>query len=231
MKVAPKFNLQVEVTKQFTPNEELLLPDAITIRAFGLRSEGFGEKNIIDLAGELKIAFSPADFPQVHLQELSADIDAYTAELHQQKEALVTYAEWPGYIFDVKTLRFEMFQKPQFNKDLALLEYRVRPWEYHHRIWIKHKCYEVDRNWARYLILNHFQKNYILFDANSGKVGVPVDMPLPRLLAKSLLLLSGLAPDFQTINGRYYRIYENIPSDFIQNLFKKLKQKTIATRL
>jgi hypothetical protein len=231
LKAAPKFRLQVEVTRQFVSNEDLLLPDAITISSFGSKNEGYGEKSILDFARELDIAFNPAEFPQVHLQELSADIDTYATELLQQSEASISYEEWAGYIFDVNTLHFEMFQKPQFSKDLALLEYRIRPWEYHHRIWIKQKCYEVDRNWGRYLLLNQFQKNYILFDANSGKAGVPVDTPLPRLLAKSLLLLSGLAPYFKTIEGRHYRIYENIPSEFIQNLFKKLKQKTIATHL
>jgi hypothetical protein len=39
------------------------------------------------------------------------------------------------------------------------------------------------------------------------------------------MLLSGLAPDFREIDGRYYRVYENIPGIFTQNLFHKLGQE------
>src|SRR5690606_25626940 len=50
---APKHNLQVEITKQFQSNEDYLLPDAITIKAFGTAKEVFGERNIIAFANEL----------------------------------------------------------------------------------------------------------------------------------------------------------------------------------
>lgn len=84
-------------------------------------------------------------------------------------------------------------------------------------------------NWGRFLVLKHFDKNVILY--GDRKVAIPTATPLPRLLAESIMLLSGLAPDFRIIEEKNYRIYENIPSIFAQNLFRKLGQTAINTRL
>jgi hypothetical protein len=64
-----------------------------------------------------------------------------------------------------------------------------------------------------------------MFDNKRKKVAIPLETPLPRLLSESIMLLSGLAPDFTEIDGRYYRVYENIPGIFTQNLFHKLAQE------
>ena len=77
------------------------------------------------------------------------------------------------------------------------------------------------------MILKHSQKHVILYDWKKEKVAIPTGLPLPRLLSESIMLLSGLAPIYSQIGKISYRVYENIPSIFIQNLFDKLKQKTI----
>ena len=43
---APSHNLQVEITKQFSSNERLLLPDVITIKAFQQSNDKYGEKSL-----------------------------------------------------------------------------------------------------------------------------------------------------------------------------------------
>jgi hypothetical protein len=45
------------------------------------------------------------------------------------------------------------------------------------------------------------------------------------------MLLSGLAPDFREIEGRFYRIHENIPGILTENLFRKLGQQPINKEL
>ena len=46
------------------------------------------------------------------------------------------------------------------------------------------------------------------------------------------MLLSGLAPDFKEIDGKKYRVYENVIGIFTQNLFKlKLGQIAINRNL
>jgi hypothetical protein len=71
----------------------------------------------------------------------------------------------------------------------------------------------------------------IFFDGTHNKVAIPIELPLPRLLAESIMLLSGLAPDFRVIEEKKYRIYENIPSIFMSNLFSRLGQTPINKTL
>lgn len=47
--IAPNHNLQVEIIKQFSSNERLLLPDVITVKAFGQSTENYGERNLKNL--------------------------------------------------------------------------------------------------------------------------------------------------------------------------------------
>ncbi len=227
IEIAPKYDLEVEITKQILSNEDMLLPDAITIKAFGSAKEGFGEKNLIAFAKEIEVLFYPEELVQVSLQHFCSGIDEYEKVLLAEKETTLTYEDWARYVFNPDTLQFDKSFSENFDKGLTLIEYRLRPWEFHHRLWINQKCYDVDKNWGRYLVLKHKRKNVILYDRNKEKVAIPLGMPLPRLLAESIMLLSGLAPIYMGIDDRAYRLYENIPSIFIQNLFDKLRQKTI----
>jgi hypothetical protein len=140
--------------------------------------------------------------------------------------------DWARYIFNSDKLLFEKSETTTFDKSYSLLEYKLNEYTYQHKLWKDEKCYYVDKNWGRFLILKHFNKNEILFDSESKKVAIPVTMPLPRLLSEAIMLLSGLAPEFKDINGKKYRIYENVFGIFSQNLFKlKLGQTVINSKL
>lgn len=226
---ASKHNLQVEFTKQLPSNERLLLPDVITIKAFGTSSENYGESNLIALANELHINFSNDYFPQIALQDFSANISDYENTLLETDE---NDYDWARYIFNPETLKFEKSETANFDKSFSLLEYKLNEYTYQHKLWKDNKCYQIDMNWGRFVALNHFNKNWILFDSTSNKVAIPVATPLPRLLSEAIMLLSGLAPDFKEINGKKYRVYENVIGIFTQNLFRlKLGQTAINTTL
>jgi hypothetical protein len=224
---ASKHNLQVEITRQFQWNEDLLLPDAITLKSFGSARERYGEKNLSELANELNIRFNPLELVQVGLQQFCSGIEEYEKDLFITRETALTYEDWARYIFNTDTLRLDKSFSENFDKSFTMLEYRLRPWEYHHRLWAHQKCYNIDKNWGKYVTLKHYKKQVILYDQSKEKVAVPIELPLPRLLAESIMLLSGLAPVYAKIGTAGYRIYENIPSDFIKNLFDKLEQTTI----
>ncbi|MCE7066684.1 hypothetical protein [Dyadobacter sp. CY326] len=223
---AAAYNLQVEITQHLKSNEDLMLPDVITIRAFGGVSKNFGEKDLIAFATKMNIPFNPEILVQLSLQHFSASIMDYEKDLLSSKESSVTYDDWARYIFNENTFSLEKFQFDNFEKKYSLYEYRLTPWEFHHRLWVDDKCYSVDKNWGRYLVLKHHQKNAILYNKDNERVAIPVGLPLPRLLAESIMLLSGYAPEYRRINNMPYRIYENIPSIIIQNLFQKLSQQT-----
>lgn len=219
---APKHHLQVEITKQFSSNEKLLLPDAITIRAFGKANENYGEKNLIAFAKELQIKFSNDYFPQVALQEFSSGIAEYGTS--KQLTGENDYG-WARRIFNPEDLSFERSESQTFDKSFSMIEYKLNEYTYYYKLWEDGKCYQVDKNWGKYLALKRFNKNVILFDNNRKRVAIPWETPLPRLLSESIMLLSGLAPDFREIEGRNYRVYENIPGIFTENLFRKLGQQ------
>ena len=222
---APKYNLQVEIARQFSSNEKLLLPDVITIKAFGKRSEGYGEKNIISFANEVKVKFSQIEFVQLAMKMFSADIYDYEKELLTNNETSQEDYGWARRIFNSENLSYEKNESPTFNKSFSLIEYKLNEYTFYNKLWKDGKCYQVDKNWGKYLTLKQFNKHIILFDSQHQRVAIPLETPLPRLLSESIMLLSGLAPDFRVIEGKYYRVYENIPGIFTENLFKKLGQK------
>lgn len=226
--IAPKHNLQVEITKQFSSNEKLLLPDAITIKAFGKSSENYGEKSLVEFAKELRIKFSNDYFPQIALHEFSSDITEYQSSMQLTDEN--DYG-WARRIFNPEDLNFARSEKPTFDKSFSMIEYKLNEYTYYYKLWIDGKCFQVDKNWGKYLALKRFNKHVILFDGNLKRVAIPWEVPLPRLLSESIMLLSGLAPDFREIEGMFYRVYENIPGIFTENLFHKLGQRPINKEL
>lgn len=225
---AVKHKLQIKFTKQFSSNERLLMPDAISIRAFGKSSENYGERNLIDFANELQIKFANDYFPQVALQDFSSDITQYdnAKELADEND----YG-WARRIFNPENLIFERSDSQTFDKSFSLIEYKLNEYTYYYKLWEDGKCYRVDKNWGRYLALKRFNKNVILFDSNRKRVAIPWETPLPRLLSESIMLLSGLAPRFTGIDNRNYRVYENIPGIFTKNIFHKLGQVPITKEL
>ncbi len=222
---AKKYNLQVESTKQFSSNEKLLLPDAITIKAFGKRTEGSGERNLISLANEMKIKFSKDDFVQIALHLFSAEIKEYEKELLEKNETSQEDYGWARRIFNPENLTYERNESATFDKTFSLIEYKLNEYTYYNKLWKDGKCYQVDKNWGKYLALKQHTKHVILFDSSRKRVAIPLETPLPRLLSESIMLLSGLAPDFRVIEEKYYRVYENIPGIFTENLFHKLGQQ------
>ena len=128
-------------------------------------------------------------------------------------------------------MSYERSEAPTFDKSFSLIEYKLNEYTYYNKLWKDGKCYQVDKNWGRFLALKQYKKNVILFDSKRKRVAVPWETPLPRLLSESIVLLSGLAPDFREIDGRNYRVYENIPGIFTENLFHKLGQQPVNKEL
>jgi hypothetical protein len=223
---ANTYKLQVEIREQHSTNDILFLPDVITIK-----TDSNGEKDIASLANKMGITFSQNDLVQLALKTFSADINSYQEDLLQNHESQQEDYNWARRIFNSDTLAYEKNETQDFDKSFSLVEYKLNEYTYYNNLWKDGKCYLVDKNWGKFLALKQHAKNIILFDGKNSKVAIPVTTPLPKLLAESIVLLSGLAPDFKEINGRYYRVYENIPGVFTENLFLKLGQKPITTNL
>jgi hypothetical protein len=227
--IAPKYNLQVEITKQFPSNERLLLPDVVSIKSFKQTNDNFGETCLKKFAEELKIPFTSDYFPQVAMQFFSGTIYDYENSLVETDEMDF---DWARYIFNPETLKFEKSETETFDKSYSLIKYKLNEHTYLFKLWQENKCFSIDLNWGRFLVLKHFEKHTILFDNINNKVAIPASTPLPRLLSESIMLLSGKAPDFQEIDGKKFKVYENVVGIFTQNLFKsKLGQIAINKNL
>jgi hypothetical protein len=226
---APKYNLQVELKKQFTSNARLLLPDVVTVKAFEQADDPYGENSIKAFAAQLKIKFTTDYFPPVAMQDFSATIVEYENTLQETKES--DY-DWARYIFNPETLNFDKNKTSIFDKNFSLVRYKLNEYTYEYKLWKNNKCYKVDMNWGKFIALKHFQKEVILFDNTSNKVAIPISTSLPRLLSEAIMLLSGKAPDFREIDNIKYRVYENVAGIFTQNLFRlKLGQNAINKKL
>ena len=91
----------------------------------------------------------------------------------------------------------------------------------------------VDRHWGRWLYLADAGMNILRYDDKRQLFGVPTSVPLPPILARSLVLLSGLAPSRAAhSNGApNLDIYCSVPRKCAEVLARKLRQKPVGFEL
>jgi len=222
---ASKYNIQVEIIKQVDSNENLLLPDVITVKGYSDEGDKFGERSIAAFAQEIGVDFSADELPQLSLMNFSADINDYENNLLLENETDREDYGWARKKFNAESLQYEWDTSADFDMDFSLLEYKLNEYTFHNRLWLNGKCYSIDKNWGKYIALKNAGKQVILYDEHKHKIVIPFELPLPRLLAEAVMLMSGQAPAFVKIDGRNYRVFDNIPSTIIKNLFDKLSQK------
>ncbi len=227
---APRNGLVFEISNQFESNQRLLLPDRILITGFGSNRDV--ENNLDRFAKDLEIDYARGYYPQLALMLYSADLEEYRSELSTQPDEDNRDFDWVRKEFNTRTLLYEKVVG-DFNKTFSLVEYKFNEYTYKTKLWIENISYIVDKNWGTFLALDegNITSQYILYDLNGSSLGIPTKLPLPRILAESVLLLNGFAPKLKEIDGMYYRIYENVPEIFARNLFQKLKQIPIRREL
>lgn len=230
-----RLGLGIDIYQQQEANSLFLTPDTITVTASLPPREGYGEKELKTLCNELRIIFNKHEIVQFGLQEFSANINEYEQYVLTNNETTPEDYNWARKIFNPETLKFEKVNSIDFDTSYTLVEYKLREWEYHHKLWVKGKCYNVDKNWTRYMIIKHAGRQVIFYDSSKQIVAVPASLPLPRLFAESVALLSGRAPltKYLNLEGQrlWYVLIENVPSIFIQNFFMKLGQKVAMKSL
>ncbi len=91
----------------------------------------------------------------------------------------------------------------------------------------------VDRHWGRWLYLADVGRNVLHYDGKHQLLAVPTSVPLPAILARSLALLSGLAPSriTQADVERNLDIYCCVPRKCAEVLAEKLRQVLVDSEL
>lgn len=229
-----KNKISLSVKKQNQKNVQLLIPDSIIFES-NSRSE------FVNLANNFQI-----EFDKWYILKLLNFLPTLS-----QYEQFITgngsSESWEIFglekkVFKKDTLKFELVDG--LNKGYSLTECRPS-YIPEYGLWINQSFYTVDKNWGKYLFINHcsekvkghgpgnyFAKPEEIF-CNANTLAIPASLPLPKLFSRIILQLSGEAPDFRQINLKgknvWYNVYRNIPSIFIENFFRFKLNMNIET--
>ena len=222
-----KEGLHLNLEPQDKSLSPFILPTTVTVTGFDESDGNKIERKFKKIAETCSIFFNPEKLPQFRLAEFSGNIDEYKSQLTPDER--FNDAGWPARIFDVDQLRFIPIDTQSIDKSFSLVEYRLTEYSFKHRLWMNDHSYDINKNWGRLMILNHFRKEVIFNDRERNIIAIPASIPLPRLISEAMTLFSGKAPrrlylEIEEIKT-WFNVYENIPPIFASNYFKKVGQK------
>jgi hypothetical protein len=220
-----KYNIRIYKLDQ--SKKGFSLPEVIFIEAANIQS-------LKDIAQESEI-FLDSEIPACwKMANSSVSINNIESELvFIPREDI----NWKKKFFNTKQLKFS-YQNDN-TEGYRLVEYtNPLTQQKMHWIWNGKQASEIMRDWGRYLILKHSEKNVIIYDEEKEYLGVPMTIPLPRLLARAAALSSGKAPFIirlnctgTLLNELDFYIYTGIPKAITNVICEKLGQKTILTKI
>lgn len=232
-----KAKINVKIISQQNQLQHYLLPDTIKLIPSGLPNATQAWLCLKRLALQLNIEFytvaRPTEVPQIiqfGLQDFSEDLRRYKEYILQNSEYNIKDFAWARKTFNLETLFFEKGPSHEVNKQLSLQEYFLQ-YKYKYILWVNDTSYEVDRNWGKILLLAEMNQQVIFYSSSKKILAIPKAIQLPRLIARSITLLSGLSPYFKKIqlNGKphTFQLYQNVPKLFAENLFTKFNQNIL----
>lgn len=227
--------INISILRQDDFFQGYLIPDTIVLTPQNRQNATVGLSVLEKLAQHFGIGFDFIEKPyrqpkiiQWGLRNFSADLSGYRNNMYEKRHTEETDYPYKRDTFSVNTLKFERSEENEpLDKELSLVQYNIH-YEWLYRFWNNATCYDVDRSWGQFLLLSGCKKDVIYYDEEHKILGAPSHVHLPKFIAKSLILLSGRIPSFQSIhiNGNYisYQLYKNVPKTFAENLFRKLEQ-------
>lgn len=225
--------VNIEIIPQANQLDVYYLPDLIRLTPANCPNTTYAWKTLQQVATELNVEFRITERPipqpqlsQFGLQDFSETIYGYKQNMLSNKLIERPNYEWARKVFDISTLKF-IKDNNEIDKTLSLQEYYVR-YQFTYILWLDDKSYEVDKTWGKFLLLSQKGKKVIYYNQGTQELATPKYVQLPRLIAESIMLLSGLAPYYKnvSIDGHnfVYQFYQNVPKLFAENLFKKFNQ-------
>ena len=177
------------------------------------------------------------EFDRTYTLKLKAFIpDLRQYETHTIAQGSVESWERHGLakkVFNSNTLVFE--SNILYEKDYTLTECRPK-YTPEFGIWINNLYYATDKNWGRYLLVDHESRKAKGYEANKlysesihiyfnqDVLAIPSALPLPILISRLMCQLSGIPPEFKKLDlhnePRWYLVYRSIPSILTRNFFR-----------
>jgi len=234
----------IRIIKQNEKIKRRLFPDAIIIEAVGYNTTKYGIYEFETIARDilpktndsLPLIYNYTNMMLGNMPKITQFRDEgvwvkYDSDKHAALKMLY---------FDTKSLSFidcdiEYILEKKEN-DLYLVELNYRRFEtLYALVDVENKSIKyVDKNWGRYYMLFHLYKtkrdessyyldgNYALLNETKDKLAIKAKLPLPTIINKYLIFLSGYIPYTKEIDNEMYYIY-NFPntsiSGFIRNPF------------
>lgn len=212
---AAKFQVAVE-TMAHPGDLSPLLPQRVVLRAQAGSS-------LSDFAMSLGIAVAVT--PPAHaLVCMSATLDHIAASLEWRTAPEL---QWPSADFDPEHNRFT---RPRDGRLPFRLTRYLDPVKniFRYYMWNSEECAAIDPDWGRYLALQKSGFGVLYFDSTKHFLTMPKSLPLPRLLARAVVLCSGSSPrTLMRSSGREatdFAVYELVPSSIAEMVAAKVGQ-------
>jgi hypothetical protein len=204
------------------------LPDVFWIDAASIDS-------LRDIANQSEIMFSPGSPAGWQMANLSISIDNIENELTFTARGDIN---WKKRVFNAERLRFSYARGGADSCQLAEYTHPLTQQKMHW-LWDGAKASEISRDWGRYLVLRKSGKSVILYDEAGKLLGIPLTVPLPKILSRAAALCSGKAPSICMVNrekimmpdSTLLNLYEEVPEVIAQMIAKKTGQKLILTNM
>lgn len=218
---------------------QLLIPDTILL-------DGVTDKEIQNISQSINVEFDKWYILRLkYLVPSLKDYEKYVLENNRSDSQEDN--DWARQVFDLNTLQF--IHQKDFDKTYTLVEYSYTTYWKEYGLWINDIYYKVDdKKWGKYLVLNEFSEKESGYDReamyskpreiyfNTNCLAIPASLPLPKIMSRILLQISGDLPNFKQLKlndkSRWYNVYKNLPTQFIENFFRfKLNMNIERTTL
>jgi hypothetical protein len=214
-------------TLSFLPHPcagHLFLPSRIAV-------EGETVESLAEFANRLQASLTPTPTAWA-LAEYSGTVDDYS---NASPECATTELNWPRLDFNLETLQFSASARDGPCR-LSKYEHPTRSTTVY-QLWRAGTYKVVDRDWGRYLALRAHARHVLAYDARHFLLGVPTNVPLPRLLARACALCSGYASRSVRAGGTElpvrcsYEVFTDVPPDIAGTVADKVGQRLVPARL
>jgi len=185
------------------------------------------------VADAIGVAYSETP-PAWAIANIAGSVQEYTNGLQRRSEP---EPDIPARELDPATLRFADVLPTRVGS--RLIQYFPRRLPSYHVLREGQNFTRIDRDWGIYAVLGEHGRNVIIHDLHAHTVAVPASAPLPRLLARTLALCSGLppawlpasAPPWHTSEHRGYWVYSQVPSSIASLVLEKLGQEPLPLQI
>jgi hypothetical protein len=175
------------------------------------------ESAMSEFANTASLIYSP-DPPAASLAHFAGDLRE--AASHWKWEASPDLS-WNKVQFDAEAGHF---RQPPAGGDIRLLKYQdpVKT-TYRYWAWDGARHCEVDPDWGRFWVLSKLSYHVLYYDKSKCTLSLSRTLPLPKLLARAVVLSSGEAPEDTQYGNQ--AVFRNVPLTIAVTVAGKLGQE------